>query len=189
MAPNRTWKNFLEGDSSSFGELYNEYFQELFMYGLKLGFTQETVQDAVQDVFYTIYVSRNKLDYVDNIEFYLLHCLKNRLFDLYKQEEKISAVCYDDLIVEEDQTIVDQMMEKEEQDELRKKVQKLVKGLSPKQRKIIYYRYQLNLNYNEIGIILKLHPTSVKKAFHRAIKKIKDDSESSFRSILLALYY
>jgi DNA-directed RNA polymerase specialized sigma24 family protein len=93
------WLKFLQGDESSFTDIYHAYFGELFAYALKIGFDEETCKDAIQDVFFKIYVSKSKLMHIQNIEFYLLHTLKNRLFDIYNQESKLRKITYDDLFM------------------------------------------------------------------------------------------
>ena len=56
------WKQFIEkGDETSFSTLYNRYVDDLFSYGMSLGFQKETCKDAIQDTFYKLYISRAKL--------------------------------------------------------------------------------------------------------------------------------
>jgi DNA-directed RNA polymerase specialized sigma24 family protein len=69
------WKRFLEGDDKSFATFYNAYYSELIAYALKLGFDEEKCKDAIQDIFFNIYVSKGKLNQIQNIEFYLLRSL------------------------------------------------------------------------------------------------------------------
>lgn len=178
------WQKFLKGDESSFSELYSKYFKELFAYGLKLDFNQEVCKDAIQDVFYTIYISRNKLTHIKNIEFYLLHCLKNRLFDIYKEQIKINKITYEDTVLESEQNIVEQIIKTEKQLQIQDQITQLLKNLSPQQRKIIYFRYNLNLSYTEIGSLLDMNPDSVKKSIQRALKKMKK-IPSNFRIMVL----
>jgi len=171
-----TWQKFLKGDEASFSELYRNYFKELFAYGVKMGFGEEACKDAIQDVFFKIYTTRNKLSHIQNIEFYLLHCLKNRLFDLHNEEIKINKINYDDIILENGTNIVEQIIDQERQLQIESTVTKFLKILSPKQRKIIHFHYQLNLSYAEIGEILNLSPDAVKKTIYRALKKMKESS-------------
>ena len=169
-----TWQKFLKGDEASFSELYRNYFKELFAYGVKMGFGEEACKDAIQDVFFKIYTTRNKLSHIQNIEFYLLHCLKNRLFDLHNEEIKINKINYDDIILENGTNIVEQIIDQERQLQIESTVTKFLKILSPKQRKIIHFHYQLNLSFSEIGELLNISPETVRKSVYRAIKKLKE---------------
>ncbi|NLJ01824.1 MAG: RNA polymerase subunit sigma-70, partial [Bacteroidales bacterium] len=80
------WQKFLNGDEASFGELYRRYFNELFAYGLKIGFNEEVCKDAIQDVFYKLFTSKSQLTHIQNIEFYLLQSVRNRLYDIHNAE-------------------------------------------------------------------------------------------------------
>ena len=170
------WLKFLEGDEISFSELYHAYFNELFAYALKIGFDEETCKDAIQDVFFKIYVSKSQLYHIQNIEFYLLHCLKNRLFDIYNRESRIAEINYDDIITENESSIIERIIKEERDLQLEKQIIYLLKILPPKQRKIIQYHYQHNLSNREIGELLDLSPEAVKKSIYRALKKMKEQS-------------
>ncbi|HBG79563.1 sigma-70 family RNA polymerase sigma factor [Petrimonas sulfuriphila] len=182
------WKRFLAGDERSFEALYNTYFPELFAYALKIGFNEETCKDAIHDVFFKLYASKNKLRHIQNIEFYLLGSVKNRLFDIHTIEHKIHEINYLDFFIENEKNIIEQIIDEERQLQLQKKLSHLLQTLPPRQRKIINYHYQLNLNYAEIGEILNLSPDAVKKTLYRALKKMKDNSRPHSLSSLIYLF-
>lgn len=172
-----SWQEFLQGDEDAFSELYCFYFNELFAYGLKIGFDEEVCKDAIQDVFYKIYISRQQLTHIRNIEFYLLHCLKNRLFDLHNVETKINHINYNEIIVERENSVVESIIEKETELQLEGKIKQSLKTLPPKQRKIIYYHYKLNLSFDEIALLLNMKPEAVKKSTYRAIQKMRESQQ------------
>ena len=170
------WKRFIAGDEESFSTLYHVYYQELFAYARKIGFDEETCKDAIQDVFFKIYASKSKLLHIQNIEFYLLRSLKNQLLDIYNKEHKMQDINDQDILIENEKNIIDQIIDEEKQTQLAKKITLLLQTLPPKQRKIIYFHYQLNLSYAEIGEILNLSPDAVKKTIYRALKRMRQSS-------------
>lgn len=172
-----SWQEFLRGDENAFSELYRSYFNELFAYGLKIGFNEEACKDAIQDVFYKIYVSRNQLNHIRNIESYLLHCLKNRLFDIHNLETKIDHIDYNDIITENESSVVEKIIEKETKLLLKDKIKQSLKILPPKQRRIIYYHYQLNLSFDEIAALLNMQPEAVKKSTYRGLQKMRENQQ------------
>ncbi|WP_294083211.1 RNA polymerase sigma factor [Proteiniphilum sp. UBA5384] len=169
-----SWQEFLQGDENAFSELYCLYFNELLAYGLKIGFDKEICKDAIQDVFYKIYTCHTQLTHIRNIESYLLHCLKNRLLDLYNVETKINHINYNEIIVESEDSVVERIIEKETELHLEDKIKHSLNALPPKQRKIIYYHYQLNLSFDEIAILLEMKPDTIRKSIHRAIQKMRE---------------
>lgn len=170
------WKKFLAGDEKSFSTLYHAYFSELFAYARKMGFDEETCKDAIQDLFFKIYTSKSKLSHIQNIEFYLLRSLKNQLLDIHSKEHKMQEINYQDILIANEKNIIDQIIDEEKKTQLANKITLLLQTLSPKQRKIIHFHYQLNLSYAEIGEIMNLSPDAVKKKIYRALKKMKDSS-------------
>lgn len=182
------WKRFIAGDDQSFAILYHAYFSELFAYALKLGFDKETCKDAIQDLFFKIYVSKNDLTHIRNIEFYLIRSLKNRLFDMHNNEHKIQEINYQDILVENEKNIVEKIIDQEKETALKHKISHLLKNLPPRQRKIIHYRYQFNLTYAEIGEIMHLSADAVKKNLYRALKKMKDTSTTNSSYFLTYLF-
>lgn len=61
--------------------IYTEYVDVLFTYGTNLGFDKEIVKDSIHDIFVKIALDNTILSSVDNIKFYLLKSLKNKLFE------------------------------------------------------------------------------------------------------------
>lgn len=168
------WQRFLDGDDASFSELYRHYFNELFAYGLKIGFDDELCKDAIQDVFYKLFTSKDRLSHVQNIEFYLLQSLKNRLYDIHNGEIKINPLNYDDTIQDNENSIVEKIIEKETRLHLEDKIKQSLNILPPKQRKIIYWHYHLNLSFVEIASLLEVKPDAVRKSVYRALQKMKE---------------
>src|SRR5690554_986695 len=90
------WRNFIEkGDESSFSIIYNDHVDDLFSYGLSLGFQPEICKDAIQDIFYKLYISKDNLHHVENITGYIFKSFKHRLIDLHRKnlrEEPIDSI-------------------------------------------------------------------------------------------------
>lgn len=168
------WQKFMEGDDSAFADLYRHFFNELFAYGLKIGFNEEVCKDAIQDIFCKLFTNRRQLAHVQNIEFYLLQILKNRLFDLHEFGVKMGPLDYDEIILDNEVNVIDAIIEKENQLQLKNEVRKSLSILPPKQRRLIFWHYQLNLSYSEIATLLDTQPETIRKSIYRAIKKMKN---------------
>ena len=173
------WHNFLAGDNSAFSLIYKDFFERLYAYGLKLGFNEEVCKDAIHDVFLSVYTSRKKLTHIESIEFYLFHCLKNRLFEMYRKDKTTDNLNHDEIILDSGDIITDQIIKNEIELQMKNTVDLLLKRLTQKQRKVIHYKYVLNLKYNEIAIIMDISPDAVKKMLRRALDAMRIDSKDS----------
>ncbi|QGY46976.1 hypothetical protein GM418_25935 [Maribellus comscasis] len=51
----KVWIQFKSGDQSAFEEIYSEYADTLFNFGLKLTADQDLVKDSIQDLFINLF--------------------------------------------------------------------------------------------------------------------------------------
>ena len=167
-----------EADNSTLSLIYSKYYKKMYTYGLAIGFCKHICNDAAQDVFCTICYSRNKLKSVENIESYLLHCMKNRLFDIYKDEKRKRYTDYDDNTNNSEEFFLDKLIAEENRKIIEKKVDRLLRKLPPKHQKIVLCRFNHNLKYNEIAIIMNMTPDATKKQMYRSLKLMEQEAKS-----------
>ena len=141
----QTWLEFIDGNDTSFSLIYDVYHKRMIAYGIAIGFCEHLCKDAVQDVFYTICHSRKKLGHVENVESYLLHCLKNRLFDIYKIRKNTECLCSENSIIDQDTDSIGKIINEENQLLIKGEIERLFKKLKPEQKKVIYCRFYHNL--------------------------------------------
>jgi RNA polymerase sigma factor (sigma-70 family) len=157
--------------------LYKMYVQELFSYALNLGFDRDTAMDAIHDVFCKLCIDKKTLEKVTHTRFYLLRALKNRLLDLYKLKKEITGLP-PEILAEEipftvQVTIEDRMIENEEKEKIRLQVKHLLESLTDRQREIIYLRYTLDCDYEEIAQLMHITVPACRKLFHNVIAKLR----------------
>lgn len=169
------WQKFLQGgDDRSFSAIYNEYVDELYSYGIQWGFRDEICKDAIQDVFYKMYISRNSLKQIKNPAAYLLKSYRYRLIDILRKEVKTQYIDLSDHFFISENNILEQIIDAEESNLLKNKVEKLLNRLSGQQREALYMKFLLGLGYDEIGEILNINSDSVKKLIYRTMKKLRE---------------
>ncbi|HBK32690.1 MAG TPA: RNA polymerase subunit sigma-70 [Porphyromonadaceae bacterium] len=171
---NSTWQQFLEnGDETTFSVLYNCYVEDMYSYGISLGFQKEICKDAVQDVFYKLYISRKELCHITNGAAYIFKSYKHRLIDIAHKNIKNEPVPIPDSFIT-DITVLDNLIDTEKAIILKKKVEELLGNLTPRQREAVYLRYMMELEYEEISEILNISPESVRKLVYRSMEKLRE---------------
>ena len=158
---------------TGFSLIYKTYHKRMHAYGIAIGFCKYLCSDAIQDVFCALYVNQEKLEQVENVEAYLLHCLKNRLFDMYKDQKRMNCTGYNDLIIDQDVDSIGKIINEENELLRNEEIARLLKKLNPKQRTIIYSRFHHNLKFNEIAVLVDMSPDAVKKLLYRTLKTMK----------------
>lgn len=186
---NQNWKNFLEkGDEFSFSLIYNKYVEELYAYGISLGFQKENCKDAIQDVFIKIFLDRNNISKIENKSGYIFRSYKNRLIDLEKKnnnKDNIDSV-EDKFTIEV--TILDNLIDTETANIVKEKIKKLLESITSNQREVVYLKYVVGLQHSEIAEILGIHEESARKLLYRAMEKLRNKI-SNDELYLIAIYF
>ena len=163
-------------NNSTFSLIYETYKRKMHAYGIAIGFCEYLCHDAVHDIFSTLYTSKKKLEDIENLEIYLMHSMKNRLFDIYKEEKKKHSIDYmDNLTNDYEEGVADKLIAEENRQLMKEQVDRLLKKLPPKHREIVLCRFNYNLKYNEIAVMMKMTPDAVKKQLYRSLKLMKEE--------------
>lgn len=166
------WQQFISGDDDSYSWLYTTYARKLYQYGLCFTKDTELVKDCVQDIFVYLYNNRTKLEFCDNIKFYLFAAFKNNLVKAIHR-----ASVSDDLGEEVpfllELTVEDQYIQNEQYVAESKKVEKLLSLLTSRQKEIIYYRFIQGMSMDEICSLMDLNYQSAQNLIQRSLKKMR----------------
>ena len=72
--------------------LYKFYYQDLYAYGVSLGFNTEDVKDAIQEVYLKLYFNERLCIDEKKIKFYLLRSVRNQLIDWERTKKDTSSI-------------------------------------------------------------------------------------------------
>lgn len=165
---------------TGFSLIYETYHKRMHAYGIAMGFSHYLCHDAVQDVFFNLFISKNNLDNIENLEVYLLQCMKNRLFDIYRNEKKKLLIKDEELGNQyENECFIDKIIAEEKNELMNKEVNRLLQKLPTKQRKIVMCRFNYNLKFVEIAEVVNMTPDAVKKQLYRSIKFMEQKANAS----------
>lgn len=164
------WKAFKAGSEPAFEQIYRREIQGLIHYGKKL--TQDTVliQDTVQDLFLEIWNSRARLTDTDNIRFYLLRALRN----------KLSRRTFHPGITEphgeeiSEPSVEFAILENEARDSRLLRLEKALQKLTKRQQEAINLRYYHDLSNEEVARIMGVNYQSACKFIYSGLKILKD---------------
>ena len=175
------WDNFREGSKEALEVIYQENYTPLFHYGMKFTGDEHTVKDTIHELFIELINSGEKLGSTDNIRFYLLRALRNKLVrqlqkPTYQQIENNPVFDMEFSLLE---SIENQLIEKEVEEANRTRITHSINKLSQKQQEIIYLRFYSNLPYSEIATLFQVKIQTVRNLMNRAINSIKADLEGN----------
>ena len=169
-------KNFNRRIEKDFGKVYSLFYNDLFYFTAKLyQHTEVEPRDAIHDVFLHLYEREHKLWESQNMKFYLLNCLKNRIRTIKKKEMNTEFLeegsdNYSFLIEVNGFELID---EEKERAAMQKQLKKMLDSLTDRQREAVYLRYTQGLSYEEIGKLMGIQPKAAQKLVYRAIEQMR----------------
>ena len=169
------WQSFKSGGTDAFHKIYNDHFQALFEYGMRLTQDSELVKDAVHDLFVKLWNNKNNLGDVVVIRSYLLVSLRGGVFNKLSREKKIISSEISDTFPFEMVFSVENELIRKESDRI--KSQSVIDGLnqlSPRQKEVLYLRFYQELGYEEIANILNISVKATYKLNARALDALRN---------------
>ena len=182
------WQRIREGDESALETLYKRHFLVLSRYGLKLAKDKELTQDCVQEVFFQLWVRRDKLKSVQSVRFYLMKWLKREIVRKLNDKHSGNNVISLEGELGDFGLVVDDMVEKKEvQGQKAAQIRIALNSLTNREREVIYMRFFLELTYEEICLELNLSYQVVMNYMHRALKSLRTNNliQNILRSVLV----
>lgn len=154
--------------------VFNEFYSQLFNYGKRFSMDHHLIEDAIQNIFVRLLKKNQPFEHVDNIKFYLLTSTRNELLRLLKKKSVVELVEITDMLFnmqEVNEEIEEEMLERREE---YLQLNECLKKLPPKQREMIYLRFNAELSFEEISKMLNISIESCRTSLYRALKHIKE---------------
>lgn len=175
MNEQQLWQAFQKGDEGAYTQLYQLHIKAMYRYGMSLVAVSESfVLDCIHDVFTELWAKRDRLSAPDNVRYYLLKALKNRIMHLLERKERpltpLQETDYDTLWEEPDADLIEALEIATNQQQ---RLQRLITQLPPRQQEALKLRFVENMNYDQIGAILAVNQQSAKNLVFRAVEKLR----------------
>lgn len=182
------WQAFQQGDRDAFAAIYQQYFRNLYEYGLRIADDKDLVKDSIQDLFIKLWSNKLNLGQVKNIKSYLLVSLRGTIYNKTKQNKRTTSIEIGDKhLFELTFTVETSFIEKENISEQSKKLLNALNNLTPKQKEIIYLKYFEELEYDEIADIMNISVKATYKLSARAIEALRGIMNMSGFSLLMII--
>ncbi len=169
------WLNFLQGDKAALSEIFLQYHDDLYRYGVKLAGNENLVKDAIQDLFLKLWKNRSNLKPVEVLKPYLFKSLRNHLIDSLELTKTSIPIednfehPFEIVYSAEDFVINAQVTE-----DMRRQVIHALNKLMPRQREAIYLRYFEELDFETIAAVMDVNVQSLRNTLHRGITALRE---------------
>ncbi len=158
------------GDTEAFGVLYDRYLDKIYRFVYYKTFSKETAEDITSDIFHKALVKIGSYDSEKGtFSAWIYRIARNTVIDYYRTNK--SEVSIEDVF---DIAVDERTVESLDAIAGLKKVTDYLQTLNSKQREIIVLRIWEELSYKEIATIVDGSEDSVKMAFSRGIKELRE---------------
>ncbi len=169
------WSRFNSGDRSAFEEIYSKYIDLLYTFGSKLTNDKGLIKDTIQDIFIVLYNYNVNMRQPESLDYYLFKSFKRLILKKLKKSNKISYLENKDFLAFElTFNLEDEYMDMESEKEKLVILQHFLNKLSQSNRELLFYKFNSNLTYNEIGMLIGKKPDAVKKKIYRIISGLRE---------------
>ena len=184
------WKSFRDGDDKAFYDLYDQYSDALYGFGMQFCNDPGFVKDCIHDLFLDLHKYRGQLGATDSIRFYLFRALrrvihkqklKNSLLNLNQNMEK--ALRSQASAFEE--TLIHSEIQQENLDLLQNAIRQLTKV----QQRALFLKFEQNLSYPEIASLLNISVESARTNMYRALKSLRKSLSKNRISLNLFFHF
>ncbi len=158
------------GDTAAFGELYDRYLDKIYRFIYYKTFSKEIAEDITSDVFHKAFERFASFNpEKGNFSQWIYRIARNAVIDHYRTHKKnlpiedVFDLGVDDSTVGDHDTLLTM-----------KHIQKYLETLTAKQRELITLRIWEEKSYREIAEIIGGTEDSVKMAFSRTMKDLRE---------------
>ncbi len=176
-----------EGDMQ-FIALYKFYYQDLYAYGVSLGFNTEDVKDAIQEIYLKLYFNERLCIDEKKIKFYLLRSVRNQLIDWERTKKDTSSIEEEERIFKLSVSVEESFISDEEDLLLKKRVNRILDLLTDHQREIVYLHFIEEMPYEEIAVMLDMKIQTVRGQVFKAMEKLRKLDSKDYFLFFLILY-
>lgn len=151
------WNKFRSGSADAFGELMRTHYSDLFSYGVR--FTRDTplVMDCIQDLFLTLWMNRTTISETSFIKYYLLKNLRQILSRAISQSRRRTEPAFDYGFGSTSPG----------------KMRKVLAGLSSRQQEILYLRFFMDADTDDIAEIISVNRLSVQRLTEDTFRRLR----------------
>ena len=183
------WNDFRNCKDYALSYIYCRQVEQLYRYGRKFTQDEALIKDTIQEVFYHLIRNRSTLGETDHISYYLMTAFRHRMIRSLQKEKHFepSDEVDDQYELSITYSYEDELIGKEIESKRAQTIRKVLGGISPKQREILYYRYTCDYDYAQICKLMSIKYDSARKMVFRALQSLREQLDHS-NLILLSLF-
>lgn len=163
-------KKIKKGDSRSFEELFEKYYDRFFSLACALLHDENAAEDVLQNVFLRLWIGRERLDENRSISNYLLVCVRNEIFDYLRLKYNQTTVRGETPESEDKSADIEAEIAWSETSE---RVDRILNDMPPQRRRVFMMSRYKKMPAKEIADELGLSVRTVERHIYLALKDLR----------------
>lgn len=161
----------LSDDERAFAEIYERYFNVLFMHVLRRLRDRDDSKDIIQELFVQLWNNRSKINITSNLSGYLYMSARNRVLNCLAKKKRESDYLASTLCMEP--IVNDATDYKIRERQLTEMIASEVHAMPPKMREVFELSRKYNYTHKEIATELNLTEQSVRSHVKGALRLLR----------------
>lgn len=161
-------------DKRAFNEFYNQFYNKLVWYAMKITKNQEASEDVVSDLFVNFLQKKENYLKVSNIEDYLYYSVRNECIRVLK---KLNTKEQSDLFLHLPSKELNPL-DIVEFNELSAIIKKAINDLPPKRKEVFQLIREEGLKYKQVAAKLEISVKTIENQMTQAIAFIRERIEN-----------
>lgn len=158
-------------DTAAFEEVYDRYWNILFIHACKMMGDQEKARDVVQDLFTTLFAKMGELHLESTISAYLYRSVQNMVIKAFNhQKVKHNYAASLQAYYNKGELVTENHIREKE---LKILIEKEIDNLPPKMKTIFEMSRKAHMSHKEIATAAGLSEGTVKKQLYYAITRLR----------------
>ncbi len=154
--------------------IMQNYYSDLFHWGLRLHAEREFVKDCIQDMFVNLWKTHQSAARVANVRSYLLVALKTRILrELSRKHVTHQSMLSDEYSFSVEFSSDLRLIDEEHEVYQVRKLEGVLNNLSGRQKELIYLRFYQSLSFEQIAEVMNLSRQSVYNLLQKSLGSLR----------------
>ena len=183
------WIRFQGGDKTAYAHIYHTFYKKLYNYGSRIVAEKSLVEDCIQDLFIRLWKQKEKLALPRSIQAYLFQSLRRSIFRALEKEKREGHDHLDESYNHTSHSSYEtELIDRQWQLEQRSSLERALESLTNREREVIFLKFYLKMNYDEIAAIMELNIESVYNLVSRALTMLEQKLSTPLHFIAFSDY-
>ena len=161
---------FKSGNHEAYEEIYNRYHAALYIHAYKRLQDREECRDIIQELFTSLWLKRNQLEFNGHLSGYLYTSVRNKIFDLLAKSKLKASYINSIQTFSKEYVNADNLVR---QNQLKIIIDQEIATLPPRTREIFELSRKVYFTHKEISEQLGISEQTVKSTINNALKVLR----------------